>query len=167
MNKTKILKAILAPIGKGILIFAVFGLALYAYGSIVYPPQPTPVTGVVGQFVGFSMSAVNGNRGGYKSANDLCNAIVPGAHVCIAEEIVRSYSSQNGTLINALNNKGTTPQEYFAWINNGAPGFTANANDCLGWKSPNTTSYGAIWNMTNDSFAINTCNNLRRFACCK
>jgi hypothetical protein len=168
MKKSKILKAILSPIIKGLAIFAIFGFALYVYASVDWPDdQPNPVTGVVGQLVGFTNPAVNGGRSGYKIANDLCDTAVTGSHICTADEISRSYAYSNAVLIAATASPGSTPAEYFVWINSGAPGFTANANDCLGWNSAAITSYGAIWNIKSKFFAINTCDQSRRFACCK
>lgn len=166
MKKT-ILNKLLAPIGKGILIFAVFGVCLYAYASVNFPASdPAPVTGIVGKLVGFSSPAVNGSQGGYLGANNTCSSAFVGSHICIAEEITRSYVNSNLALTTAVSNPGSTPEEYFVWINSGAPGYTANANDCLGWTSNSSGSYGALWNIAGNNFIINPCSNSRRFACC-
>ena len=172
MKKSKILKAILSPIIKGLAIFAIFGFAVYVYGAVNFPTeQPNPVTGVVGQLVGFSATAVNGNQGGYKSANNLCDtpAAVPGSHICMSEEITRSYAYDNAVLAAAQADPTlTTPEKYFLWINNGPPGYTATlSNDCGGWLKNAADSYGSIWNIKSKNFVINPCSNLRRFACCK
>ena len=165
--KKILLNKLLAPIGKGFLIFAVFGLALYAYAAVDFPADdPAPVTGVVGQFVGFSNTQINGAQSGYLSANDACNIAIPDSHICIAEEITRSYVNGNPAITNATSSPGSTPNEWFAWINNGAPGYFANVNDCLGWTANASTSYAAVWNVKGSSFAINHCGNTRRFACC-
>ena len=163
MKKT-FLKKLLAPIGKGMIIFAVFGLGVYAYAQVDFPDtDPEPVTGVVGQLVGFSSLPVNGGQSGYLNANNACPA---GSHICIAEEITRSYVNGNLAIVNATNNPGSSPDEWFAWINNGAPGYFANVNDCLGWTTNASASYAAVWNVKGSSFAINHCGNTRRFACC-
>ncbi len=168
MKKSKILKAILSPIIKGLAIFAIFGFAVYVYGAVNFPTeQPNPVTGIVGQLVGFSATAVNGTQGGYKSANNLCNTAVSGSHICMSEEITRSYAYDNAVLAAAQSDLGGGPTQYFVWINSGAPGYTANVNDCLGWNTASAASYGAIWNIKDKAFAINLCSDLRRFACCK
>ena len=171
MKKT-ILNKLLAPIGKGILIFAVFGLSLYAYAVNFPTPvdSPATVTGVVGQLVGFSASPVDGDRGSYKDANDLCVSAIPGSHICIAEEITRSYVNGNLVITNATNDANsiwTISDMYFAWINNGPPGYTGTlSNDCGGWSQGTSAFYGAIWNVKAKNFVINTCDNTRRYACC-
>lgn len=163
MNKTKILKVILAPIGKGILIFAVFGLALYAYASIVYPPQPTPVTGVVGQFVGKTPSTYNGDRGGYDIANTLCSSSFSGSHICTPMEMINTYNN-NPTAISSI----TDP----LWLNSGAPAYYLSvSNDCLGWTT--TTSlygspvYGSVWDTDKKYGMMTFCSTNLSFACCK
>jgi len=165
----KVLHAILRPIVQGLIIFAVFGLGLYAY-AITYPPQPGPVSGIFGQLVGFTASPINGSQGGYKLASDLCNTAFSGSHVCVAEEITRSYVSQNPAITTATTNANgawNTPTMYFAWIDNGPPGYTGTlSNDCGGWTQPSATYYGSIWDMKGKNFVINTCDNMRRFACC-
>ncbi|MBU1934744.1 hypothetical protein KKF04_01685, partial [Patescibacteria group bacterium] len=69
MKKTslkKLLRAVLAPIGKGILIFAIFGLALYTYAAVTFPGvEPAPVSGVVGMYIGLSDTISDGSAGGY------------------------------------------------------------------------------------------------------
>ena len=168
MKKT-LLNKILAPIGKGIIIFAVFGLSVYAYATVNFPSaDPGPVTGVVGQLAGFSSSPVDGARSGYQGANNACPA---GSHICIAEEITRSYVNGNLAIVNATNDANggawTTPDMYFAWINNGPPGYTGTlSNDCGGWSNDTSTYYGAVWNIKSKNFVINTCDNVRRSACC-
>ncbi len=163
MKKT-FLNKLLAPIGKGIIIFAVFGLSIYAYAAVDFPTSdPEPVTGVVGQFVGLSSASFDGSIGGYGDANELCPA---GSHICIAEEITRSYVNGNLALADAVDNPGSTRSEYFVWINSGAPGYEANVNDCKGWISNSPNSYGSIWNIKGNFFAINACDNSYRAACC-
>ena len=179
MRKTsfvKKMKSVLRPIYFGLGIFAVTGLAFtvfaYVSGGISWPDAaPTTVTGVVGQLVGFSSTAVNGDQGGYKTANGLCNTAVPGSHTCNATEITRSYAYDAPVLLDAVTkaNNGTwpAPDQYFAWVNNGPPGYTATlSNDCSGWKKATSDFYGSIWNIKGQSFVINTCDNTRRFACC-
>lgn len=162
MKKT-FLNKLLAPIGKGIIIFAVFGLSLYAYASVNFPTSdPSTVTGVVGQFVGLSSSTVDGSRGGYNGANNQCDS---GSHICIAEEITRSYVNGNLSIITATG---------MAWINNGPPGYVENlSNDCNGWKSNSPAMYGSVVNFDrgvpfiDDSFYIQPCIASYAFACCK
>jgi hypothetical protein len=163
--KKQFVKKFFAPIGKGIAVFAVFGFALYAYAAITYPPEPGPVTGVVGQFIGLSeTNYTSGN--GYNSANAQCPT---GSHICTAMEIINTYNN-NPTAFNGL-----TGPDVRGWINNGPPGYLATpANDCNGWQTTSGTKYGSIWIFNLDAqpsgakqALLQTCNNSYPFACCK
>lgn len=105
----------------------------------------------------------NGNRGGYVSANNLCADVVPGSHVCATIEIL-------STIRAGLT--ATIPVDSIGmWISNGPPGFTVNANDCIGYTSVASNSYGAIWvkmSAGSDGYgSLRTCNQTAKFACCK
>jgi hypothetical protein len=140
MKKSKILKAILSPIIKGLAIFAIFGLAVYVYGAISYPEsEPNPVSGVVGIFMGLSSTNFT-TPGGYNSASAQCNASYAGSHICTAMEIINTYNNYPNTF-NSL-----TGADVRGWINNGPPGYLATpANDCNGWQTTGNTKYGSIW----------------------
>lgn len=165
MKKTKIIKAILAPIGKGILTFAVFGFAMYVYAAVVDFPDtsPTPVSGVVGMFVDVSTSSTNGAVSGYNNANETyCDiegdAVLDGAHICTAMEIINTYN----------NNPSALPSTGSAWINNGPPGYDqTQANDCMGWGSLDGEVFGSIWKFDTDDSSISPCSLPYQFACCK
>jgi hypothetical protein len=172
MKKSKIIKAILSPIIKGLAIFAVFGFALYVYGAISYPEnEPNPVTGVVGIFVGLSGTTNVPAPGSYNNASAKCSTSSPsttyaGSHVCTAMEIINTYNNYP-SVFDTL-----TGTDVRGWINNGPPGYTATpANDCGGWQVADGTKYGAIW-LFNSTIApkqasLQTCNNSYPFACCK
>lgn len=161
--KKQLIKKLIAPIGKGILVFAIFGLALYAYAAITYPPEPGPVTGVVGQFAGLSAPS-DGSSGGYAGANTICDTAFTGSHVCTAMEVMNTYNHNPSFLT------GATGQ---AWINNGPPGHHETlSNDCQGWTldlpvEASYGRYGSVWHFTSHKSLIQFCNESIPFACCK
>jgi len=57
------------------------------------------------------------------------------------------------------------------WISSGPPGYTANANDCMGYTSAATSDYGAIWvklSANSDGYgSLRYCNQTSPFACCR
>lgn len=123
--------------------------------------DPAPVR--IATFVGFSPSVPNGNRLGYLNANDQCSSLGGAAlnesHICTAQEIINTYVSDEAAVT------GVSGQ---AWINNGPPGYIENVvNDCSGWRNDTATTFGSIWNFTNDSGSITPCNIALPFACCK
>lgn len=163
MKKT-FLKKLLAPIGKGLIVFGVFGLALYTYAVGFPASQPAPVTGVVGMYAGLT-TAHTGSSGGYESVQGYCDTAAAGSHVCTAMEIINTYN----------NNPSVIPAGAgMAWINNGPPGYVENlSNDCAGWTSPSGAIYGSVINIdrggtfVDDSFYIQPCSASYKFACCK
>ena len=161
--KKQFIKKLVAPIGKGILIFAIFGFALYAYAAITYPPEPGPVTGIVGQFTGLSATS-DGSAGGYAGVNGVCDTAFSGSHVCTAMEVINTYNH------NPVFLAGASGQ---AWINDGPPGHHETlSNDCKGW-SFNLASeggfgrYASVWHFTSHKALIQFCNESLPFACCK
>ena len=159
----KLLKSLLSPIGKGLLIFAVFGAAVYVYAAVEFPDEtPGPVSGVVGMYVGISDTARQGNFGGsadgYKGVNAECTSAFADSHICTAEEMINSYNHNNVPTL-------TTGR---AWINNGPPGdITSVVNDCQGWNSNLSTVFGSIWVFAGDKSSLTPCNQSLKFACCK
>ena len=178
MKKSKILKAILSPVIKGLAIFAIFGLAVYVYASLDWPDdQPNPVTGVVGQFIGITETKFTIPQD-YETANNYCktgNVVTPtgpltdtDSHICSPMELISSYNHSNSAV---------KTQTGVALVNNGPPGYTSFSNDCLGWS--NTTGnygglpvYGAIWDFTKKFGKLSNCGDIvatsnYSFACCK
>ena len=102
-----------------------------------------------------------GSQSGYSGANALCAAVLAGTHVCTTGEIMNTINSGSSAAIPT----GTT-----LWISNGPPGYTANANDCIGWTSATGSNYGAVWIKlaSGDGFgSLNSCSTARSFACCQ
>jgi len=77
----------------------------------------------------------NGSLNGYLAANAICNAEYPGTHMCQMHEVLNT--------INANRSIANFTATFRA--SEGAPGFTANANDCNGWKSADGSALGSIW----------------------
>lgn len=122
------------------------------------------LTGIVAtaKWVGYSATALNGNRSGYAGANAECSAAHSGAHVCTNAEIL--FTINSGLL------GSNFPLNVSLWINNGPPGNTMNVNDCNGWVSSGGSEYGALWNRVaaGDGFgSIQPCSATAKYACCK
>lgn len=102
-----------------------------------------------------------GGNSGYVAANAICNASYPGSHLCFTEEILESIRCGK----KAAFTDGAT-----AWIANGPPGYTANANDCIGWTSNSNSVLGAFWlfNTTRggEGWLVN-CAQTKKLACCR
>jgi hypothetical protein len=97
---------------------------------------------------------------GYQAANMICNNQLNGSHMCQTSEVI-SYI--NTSAIGSLDGSN-------AWVAEGAPGYTANANDCSGWTNNTTTYLGAFWyfmaNGGGNGSLIN-CSQLKPIACCR
>lgn len=171
----------------GLKVFAV--LALLAGGFYVYAiswpvAQPNATSGVVGTFVGESEYTAPSNgtfnaASDYLGVNKFCsqeglaspNLTLAGSHICTPDEMMNSYN--HGTV--DVSPVYTYSASKMLWINNGPPGYTANANDCNGWKSttvgtdPESPNFGAVWNFTSTAKAggLTPCKIGKKFACCK
>jgi hypothetical protein len=119
-------------------------------------------------YVGQTAASYTGNLNGavnvgYDDANVLCAGSVPGSHVCTTGEILETIKC----------NRASLPVTDQAWISNGPPGYTARANDCVGWTSTSpsgpTIVYGAIWAFDANGGVgwVTTCNQSLKFSCCK
>jgi len=130
-NFVKKMKSVLRPIYFGLGIFAVTGLAFYVFAATVTFPatQPSPVTGVVGMFVGLTSATTEtfNAPSSYSTVNGWCNGRYPGSHVCASMELINSYN-HDSQAIRAITSG-------FGLINSGAPGFTSFTNDCSGWST--------------------------------
>jgi len=106
----------------------------------------------------------NGNRGGYVAANALCSAIISGSHVCTTGEILDTINAGFASRI-------PIGAENAFWFSSGPPGYTVNANDCIGFTSNSAGDFGTIWTRTSSdnqgAGGLNSCNNLKKIACCK
>lgn len=106
----------------------------------------------------YTGSIAYGSDTGYKAANAICAADAAGTHICTPDEILMT-----------IKEKGTTSTAT-AWIANGPPGYTANANDCVGMTANTVTYLGAFWSFDNTTggagYLVN-CSNVKPLACCK
>jgi len=101
----------------------------------------------------------------YSNANALCAAEHADSAVCSLQNMLDTIRDKSPASTHA-NWSGT------AWIIGGAPGYTADANDCLGLTSDDSTDYGRFWNFdeaaTGDGMGwLTGCNQVKGFACCK
>src|SRR3990167_8146896 len=119
--------------------------------------------GTIGTIAGFTQTQyrgniTNGSAYGYTAANQICNNDIPGSHFCYEVEI-----------LNTIRLNRTYTGTY--WMIKGAPGYTAEANDCSGFTTNSTTSLGAFWNWDSDGDAgqgkLTNCGQLKNLTCCK
>ncbi|MBU0649383.1 hypothetical protein KJ969_04810 [Patescibacteria group bacterium] len=123
----------------------------------IYAGGDISAAGCVGPVVvGVTVTALQGNQGGYVGANVNCAAEYAGSHVCTAEEVLKS-----------INCGAPLPGAGVGWISAGPPGFTAGANDCKGWTNNEASMYGRLWNFATGMSWMTTCNMARPNACCK
>jgi hypothetical protein len=123
------------------------------------------------KFVGVTATAytgaLNGTGSGYYDANAKCSATFgTSAHVCSSAEMIESLKCAiAGSPIKSVGFNGVD-----AWTQDGPPGYTAPANDCMGWQSDAGTSLGRMWRfnaVTGGQGFLTTCNQSIKFACCK
>jgi len=176
---TKLLRFVSDAGLKAFLILALLVGGFYAYAQITWPTQaPNAVSGIVGMFVGESKSAFT-VASSYADVNKYCNPddgsgikdpdnqTVLGAHVCTQDEMINSYN--HGTKdVSAIYKYQASKT---LWINSGAPGYTANSNDCKGWSSITSPSgnraFGRVWNFDDNYGGLLDCKTGKKFACCK
>jgi hypothetical protein len=119
------------------------------------------------KYVTSTATVLNGARGGYDAANTLCkntaiNPVTTTRHICTTAEI-----------LNTINSGIHLPNSTQSWINNGPPGHTSNANDCVGWTKSTAAGadvyYGTIWNgnSTGGFGTLALCSDTYVFACCE
>ena len=117
-----------------------------------------------GVIVGFTSETHSGNmtnpttgRIGYINANFLCDTDFRGSHFCTQAEIVKDIAAGNISI------EGTY------WMARGAPGFTAEADDCAGWNKNASTSLGPFWNFDLPGAGVGkltNCEQKKKLACC-
>jgi hypothetical protein len=119
------------------------------------------IGGASAVFVGLTTNSYNGNQSGYTTANSICAGEYTDSHICTTQEVLYTINSGNSSSVPV-----TT-----AWMSGGAPGYTANANDCQGWKSSSHGDYGKVWiklAVGDDGFgALSWCDETAPFMCCK
>lgn len=112
-------------------------------------------------FVGLT-GAVNGNQGGYQAADAICAGAFVNSHVCTVAEIFNSKSCDAAIFVAQVTGSG--------WVLSGPPGFTTNANDCIGRTSANVDDLGSFWRFNNQGGQgwLSPCSaNTRGLACCR
>jgi len=123
----------------------------------------TAITQVVTTTATYNGVFATGSLTGYLAANNICEARLSGSHLCETDELLEIIREQDITFFGTGNIDG-------AWIAEGPPGFTANANDCNGWKSALDTRYGPFWVFDSNGGGMGwlaPCNVSKPLACCK
>ncbi len=113
-------------------------------------------TVVTVQFMGLTVAAYDGDQTDYEGANALCSAGYSSSHVCTVNEIL-SIINIGGAIIDTGE----------GWVNDGPPGYTADANDCKGWQSNALGVLGRYWDFSTMQGWMRGCVNSVKFACCK
>lgn len=117
----------------------------------------------LGAIVGETSTSFDGNLSngtdiGYVAGNAICAAEFSGGHFCSAAEVMRAIGNDQ------FNFSGTN------WIQNGPPGFTANADDCAGWTDNDNTFLGPFWNWDFNAQAgaarLTNCAQSKALLCC-
>lgn len=97
---------------------------------------------------------------GYQAADKLCNERLAGTHMCQTDEIISYIHNYSIATFNGLN----------AWISEGAPGYTANSNDCGGWTNNSSSDYlGSFWYFNTaggGNGSLINCSQVKPIACC-
>jgi len=125
-----------------------------------------------GKFVGTTVATSDGSVGtgslvGYQAANEICTHAFTGSHMCQVDEIISSVE-QNLTSFTGMIN---------GWASMGAPGYTADANDCGGWTSGDGSDLGSWWEFSTDGGVtiasgggkgfLTSCSTVQPIACCR
>jgi len=81
--------------------------------------------------------------------------------MCQTDEVISYIHNYSITPLNGLN----------AWISEGAPGYTANANDCAGWTNNSNSLYlGSFWYFDSNgggNGSLINCSLQKSIACCE
>ncbi|MDD4287314.1 MAG: hypothetical protein PHO20_01495 [Candidatus Peribacteraceae bacterium] len=98
-----------------------------------------------GKFVGTTVSTSDGSVGtgslvGYQAANEICVHAFTGSHMCQVDEIISTVGQNLSSFSGMVN----------GWASMGAPGYTADANDCAGWTSGDGGDLGSWWEFSTD-----------------
>ncbi|MBU0577620.1 hypothetical protein KJ742_03590 [Patescibacteria group bacterium] len=113
------------------------------------------------QFVGITVATYDGNdASGYGGANNACDGEYSGSHVCTVNEIL-TFFNNNYLMFPLIGWSGE------AWINGGPPGYTADANDCIGWSSASGADFGKYWDFNENEGWMRKCGESLPFACCE
>lgn len=156
----KFTQLLYSSLGRGILIFLVFGLAMVTYAVVFPTVEPNPASGVVGLYVGKTPADYDGDDAiGYPAVDALCDAQFSGSHVCRLEEIVNTYTHNPGILV-GIND--------IVWVNGPAADVSENTvNDCRAWRQAAAPYFGHVWNFTGLTAGVQQCNATHAYACCR
>ncbi len=117
-----------------------------------------------GLFINYTQTRTTGNISngalvGYTAGDKFCNdEVATGSHMCQMFEVI------NSVRLRGFNNFTATFR-----ASEGAPGFTTNANDCVGWRDDDGTFLGSIWvgnNVNGGQGALVGCDVERAIGCC-
>jgi hypothetical protein len=118
----------------------------------------------LGNIVGVTTTSYDGDLDfgaeiGYVAGNSICNSEFSGSHFCYEVEILNSIKNNNYSW------SGT------AWYARGAPGYTANADDCAGWTTNSNVYLGPFWNWDGNAYAgygrLTNCAQTKTLLCCR
>lgn len=118
--------------------------------------------GLFGMYQGPTAGSYNGaitfgGDSGYVAANAICASEYPGSHFCLEVEILKTITSGSYSFAGTV------------WMQKGAPGYIADANDCKGWTSGVPSSLGPFWNWNAAAAgygALTPCSTSIPLACC-
>lgn len=117
-----------------------------------------------GMIVGNTSSSYDGDISsggdiGYVAANAICASEYPDSHFCLEVEVLKTIAAGNYSWA------GT------GWMAKGAPGYTANADDCSGWTTNSNTYLGPFWNWDANAQAgrgaLTNCAQTKPLFCCR
>jgi hypothetical protein len=130
------------------------------------------ITGIMPSMINITSTKYNGSLVysglvGYQAANAICNATFAGSYWCQTNDIILVIKNKD---ISYFGDAGWGAGDAAGWIANGPPGYTANANDCLGMTSALSTSYGTFWSFSisgGGNGGISLCDAKKKLACCR
>jgi hypothetical protein len=119
----------------------------------------------MGRFVGVTSASFTGKisgvsgKIGYAAADENCAGNYSGSHFCSTVEVVLTIADGNFERFTGVT----------GWVSQGAPGYTANSNDCNGFYNSTSRYLGAYWKFisTGGQGTLTSCTAPTPLACCK
>jgi cytoskeletal protein CcmA (bactofilin family) len=129
------------------------------------------LTALDASFINITTQKYNGSLSygglvGYQASNAICNATFPNSFLCQTDQIIVVIRDQD---ISYFDNESWGGVDRAGWMAEGAPGYTANANDCLGFTSSASTNFGTFWAFYADGGGIgglSQCGAQKKLICC-
>jgi hypothetical protein len=126
------------------------------------------MTNYLGLYINYTVNTTtgnitNGSLSGYAAANQKCNLIYAGSHMCTINEVLNSINRN-------MSNENFTAT-FRATM--GAPGYLANANDCEGLTTQAAADLGSIFVASKThsngygSGSLVSCGAVRAIGCCR